>query len=142
VNILVLAGLIVVADRVTKEVALHQLSFGRRGYRFVHVVLTKRPLLGRGPSLRALVVLWIAAVACAAFALLGAPGLHHNLLVTAGVAAALAGASGNLVDRIIHGAVVDFVAIGRWPVFNLADVAIVAGAALAGVSLIPLTPWR
>lgn len=136
-NILILAGLIVVADRATKEIVLRQLTFGRRGYRFVRVVLTKRPLLGRGPSLRVLVVLWIAAVACAAIALLCAPALHQNMLVTAGVAAALAGASGNLVDRIIHGAVVDFVAIGRWPVFNLADVAIVAGAALAGASLLP-----
>lgn len=136
-NILILAGLIVAADRATKEIALRHLSFGRHGYRFISVVLTRRPLLGRVSSLRALLVLWIAAVACAAIALLCAPALHQNVLVTAGVAAALAGASGNLVDRIIHDAVVDFVAIGRWPVFNLADVAIVAGAALTGASLLP-----
>lgn len=135
-NILLLAGLIVAVDRATKEIALRQLTFGHRDYRFVRVVLTKRPLLGRGASLRALVVLWVAAVACTITALLCAPGLHQNTFVTAGVAAALAGAAGNLGDRIFHRAVVDFVAIGRWPVFNLADVAIVAGAALAGASLI------
>lgn len=141
-NILLLAGLIVAVDRATKEIAVHQLAFDRRGYPFVRLVLTKRPLLGRGTSLRGLIVLWVAAVGCLVTALLCAPALHQNTLVTVGVAAALAGASGNLGDRIIHGAVVDFVAIGRWPVFNLADVAIVAGAALAGASLVPLTPGR
>jgi len=136
VNIVVLAGLIIAADRATKEIAIRQSALGRHGHSFVRLVLTTRPLFGRGPSLRVLVVLWVAAVACAAAALLYAPVLHHNLLITAGVAAALAGAFGNLVDRIIHGAVVDFVAIGRWPVFNIADVAILAGAAVAGASMI------
>jgi signal peptidase II len=137
VNILLLAGLIVAADRATKEIAIRQFTFGRRGSRFVRVMLSKRPLLGRGTSLRTLVGLWVAAVACAAIALVCAPALHQNAFVADGVAAALAGAFGNLGDRVIHGAVVDFVAIGRWPVFNLADVAIVAGAAVAGASLIP-----
>lgn len=136
VNVLLLAGLIVAADRATKEIAVRHLMLGGRGFRFVRVVLTKRPLLARGTSLRALILLWVSAVACTVCALLWAPALHQNIFVTAGVAAALAGALGNLGDRVIHGAVVDFVAIGRWPVFNLADVAIVAGAALAGASLI------
>jgi signal peptidase II len=77
-------------------------------------------------------------VACAVGALLYAPALQQNVFVATGIAAALAGASGNLADRVIHGAVVDFVALGRWPVFNLADVAIVAGAVVAGASLIPI----
>ncbi|MCX7630085.1 MAG: signal peptidase II [Geminicoccaceae bacterium] len=46
----------------------------------------------------------------------------------------LAGAFGNLVDRIRFGAVVDFLdfhwAGYHWPAFNLADSAIVAGAGL------------
>ncbi|MGH9468216.1 MAG: signal peptidase II [Terriglobales bacterium] len=44
------------------------------------------------------------------------------------------GACGNLLDRVLHGKVVDFLLfyIGShsWPVFNLADSAIVVGAAL------------
>jgi signal peptidase II len=128
--------MIIAADRVTKEIAVRRLTFGRHAHRFVRVVLTKRPLLARGTSLRALVMLWVAAVACTVGALLCAPALHHSTLAADGVAAALAGAFGNLGDRVMHGAVIDFVAIGRWPVFNLADVAILAGAALAGVSLI------
>jgi signal peptidase II len=39
---------------------------------------------------------------------------------------------------VLRGVVVDFIAIGRWPVFNLADMAIVGGAVLAGASLL----WR
>jgi signal peptidase II len=44
------------------------------------------------------------------------------------------GAAGNVVDRIVHGAVADFFsfhAFGyQWYVFNLADTAIVAGVAI------------
>ena len=40
------------------------------------------------------------------------------------------GALGNLVDRIRADAVTDFIHIGSWPDFNLADVAISAGVIL------------
>ena len=39
----------------------------------------------------------------------------------------LGGAIGNLVDRVRLGHVVDFIDVGAWPVFNLADSAIVLG---------------
>jgi signal peptidase II len=101
-------------------------------------MFTERPLLARGTPVRTLVILWFAAVACAVGALWYAPALQQNVFGAAGIGAALAGASGNLVDRVIHGAVVDFAALGRWPVFNLADVAIVSGAVVAGASLVPI----
>lgn len=41
-----------------------------------------------------------------------------------------AGACGNLIDRIIRGAVVDFIRVGWWPVFNIADSLIFIGASL------------
>ena len=137
-SIILLAALILAADRATKEIALRRLGFGRHAHGLVFVVFTERPLLARAASRRMLVILWVAAAACAIGALVYAPALQQNLFVAAGIAAALAGAAGNLADRLIHGAVVDFVALGRWPVFNLADVAIVAGAVVAGASLIPL----
>jgi signal peptidase II len=40
------------------------------------------------------------------------------------------GAIGNLVDRIRHDAVTDFIAVGSWPPFNLADVSITLGVLL------------
>jgi signal peptidase II len=52
----------------------------------------------------------------------------------------LAGALGNLTDRAIRGAsafsghVVDFIDLQVWPVFNVADMAIVVGAAVLIVS--------
>ncbi|MBI4289712.1 MAG: signal peptidase II [Chloroflexi bacterium] len=51
----------------------------------------------------------------------------------AAVAAGLqaGGALGNLADRLVHGGVADFIDAGWGPVFNLADVFIVAGMALA-----------
>ncbi len=39
----------------------------------------------------------------------------------------LGGAVGNIIDRVRLGWVVDFISIGWWPVFNLADSAIVVG---------------
>ncbi|MDD4607154.1 MAG: signal peptidase II [Patescibacteria group bacterium] len=42
----------------------------------------------------------------------------------------LIGALSNLIDRLNHHYVVDYISIPWWPVFNLADVMIVAGAIL------------
>ena len=42
----------------------------------------------------------------------------------------LGGALGNLLDRINHGYVVDFMDIGFWPIFNVADLSIVCGVSI------------
>ena len=58
----------------------------------------------------------------------------------AGLALLLAGATGNLTDRILHGAVTDFFEVWlgayRWPAFNVADSAITIGAILLILDLI------
>lgn len=39
----------------------------------------------------------------------------------------LGGAAGNIIDRFRHGYVVDFIDVGAWPIFNIADSAIMTG---------------
>lgn len=52
-------------------------------------------------------------------------------MVVAGVGLVLGGAVGNLLDRVLYGAVVDFVLLHyrgwQWPAFNVADSAIFLG---------------
>jgi len=130
--IVMLAIVVIALDRVTKEVAVRTLA-ERRGV--LRLVTVGRPLLPQG-SLRMLFVIWVVAAACAVAALLCAPPLRDNAFISAGSVIALAGAAGNLIDRFVRGAVVDFIAIGRWPAFNVADVAIVGGAAAVGAALL------
>jgi signal peptidase II len=39
----------------------------------------------------------------------------------------IGGAIGNLIDRLAHGAVTDFIKLPLWPAFNVADIAITFG---------------
>lgn len=39
----------------------------------------------------------------------------------------IGGAVGNLIDRIAHGSVIDFIELPHWPVFNVADISITFG---------------
>jgi signal peptidase II len=55
-----------------------------------------------------------------------------GLWVAAGLLAG--GALGNLADRIRTGAVTDYVQIGSWPAFNLADVAVTLGVIMLALS--------
>ena len=48
----------------------------------------------------------------------------------------LGGAVGNLIDRVIARRVTDFIDVGPWPIFNLADSSITVGIALLIASLI------
>jgi signal peptidase II len=52
-----------------------------------------------------------------------------------GLAVMAGGAVGNLIDRVRLGFVVDYLDLHIWPVFNLADVAIVVGAGAVAITL-------
>jgi signal peptidase II len=65
---------------------------------------------------------------------------HLDSLSAAGLALLLAGATGNVTDRMVHGAVTDFLQVwlhvlpwhifNPWPTFNVADSAVTIGAIL------------
>jgi signal peptidase II len=61
-------------------------------------------------------------------------GASGGALTAAGLALLLGGATGNVTDRILHGAVTDFLEVWlgtyRYPAFNVADSAITIGAGL------------
>jgi signal peptidase II len=67
-------------------------------------------------------------------------GRHLSSLSAAGLALLLAGATGNVTDRMVHGAVTDFLQVwlkflpwhifNPWPTFNVADSAVTIGAIL------------
>jgi signal peptidase II len=69
----------------------------------------------------------------------------HSMTATGvGLSLILGGAVGNLWDRLFHGRVVDFLLfyIGQyqWPAFNVADSAIVVGAALLVLEILFVKP--
>jgi signal peptidase II len=64
----------------------------------------------------------------------------HDRLRLVAIASVTGGAIGNLIDRVrSHRGVVDFLDVGlgalRWPVFNVADIAVTTGAILLAISL-------
>jgi signal peptidase II len=51
-----------------------------------------------------------------------------------GFAFVLAGAFGNVLDRLARGYVIDFIHLSHWPIFNVADACIVVGLIALGLS--------
>jgi signal peptidase II len=90
-------------------------------------------------------VLAIVAILGASLLLVYALVLRHrfsplnSLLAWTALGLVLGGIVGNLIDRLRLGGVTDFISVGWWPAFNIADSAIVVGAILFAVSLLRLT---
>ncbi len=65
--------------------------------------------------------------------------VQENVIGLTAMALIAGGALGNLYDRVLHGKVVDFIELGwrelTWPVFNVADIAVTAGAVLLAIRL-------
>ena len=59
-----------------------------------------------------------------------------NKVYTIALSLILAGALGNLIDRLFYGYVIDFLDFRIWPVFNIADSAITIGAVILGWTII------
>ncbi len=61
---------------------------------------------------------------------------REDWLMRLALALQLGGAVGNLIDRILYGTVTDFVSMGNFAVYNVADACISIGVVLLGIDLL------
>ncbi|MFW6006272.1 MAG: signal peptidase II [Candidatus Bipolaricaulota bacterium] len=129
-----IAFIVFVLDRLSKLLAGlgyragHPIFF-RDGFFSLHYVKNSGGAFGLFPR-KGYLFLLITVIAVGLLAyLLFFSGLRQPI-TKLGLAFLLGGSLGNLVDRLMSGAVVDFIQVWRAPIFNLADVAIVTGAGL------------
>lgn len=125
---------VVAVDQLTKSWALRALDDGP-----VHVLWTLRfnlsfnsgAAFGLGQGLAPLFMVVAIGVLVALVALGRTAATTTATVVALGLV--VGGAAGNLIDRFLRahdGAVVDFVDLQWWPIFNVADAAITIGALL------------
>jgi signal peptidase II len=135
VLIIVVAAMVVAVDQASKTWALHHARSPRHVIWTLQLAVTFNSGsafgLWRGAS-----PLIIAGAILLVVILLGlgrAASRTANLPATVAMGLLLGGALGNLTDRLFrhhHGAVIDFVDLRWWPVFNVADACITIGALL------------
>lgn len=131
-----LCGLVVVVDQAAKAAAEKHLTpgehvdvIGSSGLTLSHNSGVAFGLAAGGGT--SLVVLTGLALIVVGYLFARGPN-RPGMWVAAGLLAG--GALGNLADRIRADAVTDYIAIGSWPNFNLADVAVTAGVVLLALS--------
>jgi signal peptidase II len=134
---------VVLADRASKAwFELHTPEGWRREviHNFIYLVHSRNPGIAfsffadSSSHWTRILLIFGSLVVIGALAWLFVTSRGGSALSFAGFALLLGGATGNVTDRIVHGAVTDFfeVLIGtyHWPAFNVADTAITIGAAL------------
>jgi signal peptidase II len=122
-------GLILLLDQWTKTLVLARVG-GRcicwgpvlRIRRVAH----RRNLYVRDTARAGLVLVWLTAL-ISAVVLHASGAWFQGPIATLGLSLAFGGAAGNLLDILRRQCVIDFIDLRWWPVFNVADVAIVAG---------------
>jgi signal peptidase II len=148
-SLLVVAGLVLVADVVSKVIVVATLADGhvvRLLGHYLQLTNTRNSGAAFSVGTGATVLFTAVAVAVVVVILRTAKRLRSiGWAICLGLL--LGGALGNLVDRLLRapgplrGEVVDWIQLPHWPVFNLADSAIVVGGCVAvllstrGVSL-------
>jgi signal peptidase II len=135
-----IAVIVIVLDQLTKYWIHEILTYGQaiEVLPFFNLILVYNPgaafsFLSDQPGWQRNLFIAIATVASGWVLYLLARFPHKRLFCVA-LALILGGAIGNLIDRIVFGAVIDFVDIHvagyHWPAFNVADSSITCGAAL------------
>ena len=135
-----LSAAVVLADQITKWAVLANFAYGERlqitGFLNLVLVYNKGAAFSMfadasGWQTPLLIVFALVAAGIVGYLIVKNP---HRRLLCLGLALILAGAVGNLIDRLRYGHVVDFLdfhAMGwHWPAFNVADSAITIGAVL------------
>ena len=124
---------VVAADQLTKTWAEHALADGPK---HLFWTISLNLVYNAGAAFSSFRGLTPFITAIAVVVLIALVGLSRSVTTRLGMVAlglVVGGAAGNLVDRLArhnHGAVIDFVDFRWWPVWNLADAAIVIGAVL------------
>lgn len=142
--ILLLAAVGLVADQLTKHLAVRGLTFGAPTA-FLGPVASLTLTHNRGAAMglvpfgaQALAV--IGALVVVGVIIWGPRLVGREPVALWGLGLLLGGAVGNLLDRVCLGYVVDFIDFHFWPVFNVADIAVVCGAALVVLGLSRVRP--
>lgn len=136
----IIVTVILVLDRITKFLATQRLAL-HESYPVVRNVFHVTLVHNRGAAFGILKnqLPFFILTALIAIALiidnLRRPEQESRIKATA-LSLVLSGAIGNLIDRIWFGYVIDFLDFRVWPVFNVADSAITAGACLLAYSII------
>jgi signal peptidase II len=130
---LLVAGLVLVLDQASKAFVT-RLGVRPRcpaGYKFgIRPVKHSSVALGFVSDQRLLILLWCVAV-IGTSVLIWYVTSFQGRAAYLGLGAAIGGATGNLLDILWRGAVVDFIDLRIGPVFNIADAAIVLGVIVA-----------
>ena len=140
------ALLVVLADQLTKLWIRSNLAIGESLFEvgFFRVIYIHNSGAAFGLFQGQSFLLAIIALAVIAALLLYALFFHHKMpflddkLGRLAIGLVLGGATGNLIDRINIGYVTDFIDVGFWPAFNVADSAIVVGTIILAYSLLQL----
>ena len=127
----------VALDLASKWVVRQQLDYGEERW-LLDGVAGLQLLRNRGVAFGLFEGRWstlamILVAVLALFWLIAAHGPDESWKVTLGAGGMVGGALGNLIDRLPDGSVTDFVALGPWPRFNVADTALTLGLALLAV---------
>ncbi len=126
-------SLFFIFDQITKEIAMRFLdigeSFPKEGFfRFTHVRNFGSAFSIIEDANLFLMVVGIGAIFLILyFLIIVAKG---SILLEIAISLQLSGAIGNIIDRVRHGSVTDFIDVGTWPVFNIADSSISVGMGL------------
>ena len=134
-DLLQLAGIVFLLDQLTKFLVRAYLPFGHSYpasgfFRFTHAENTGSAfgiLQGHNTPL-----IFVSFVGIFVLAMIYQSQPRATNLLRLSLALQIGGALGNLLDRFRLGAVTDFVDVGPWPIFNLADSSIICGLCLLG----------